>query len=70
MYSIKTELLEDEIHLILEAIVALGRMDQGSDRRLTRDSILSKLTREPEVDSLESVSYGGTDQISVVIMST
>ena len=61
MYSIKTELLEDEIHLILEAIVALGPMDQGGDRRLTRDSILSKLTREPEVDSLESVSYGGTD---------
>ena len=61
MYSIKTELLEDEIHLILEAIVALGPMDQGSDRRLTRDSILSKLTMEPEVDSLESVSYGGTD---------
>ena len=61
MYSIKTELLEDEIHLILEAIVALGPMDQGSARRLTRDSILSKLTREPEVDSLESVSYGGTD---------
>ena len=60
MYSIKTELLEDEIHMILEAIVALGPMDQGSDRRLTRDSILSKLTREPEVDSLESVSYGGT----------
>ena len=60
MYSIKTELLEDEIHLILEAIVALGPMDQGSDRRLTRDSILSKLTMEPEVDSLESVSYGGT----------
>ena len=70
MYSIKTELLEDEIRLILEAIVALGPMDQGSDRRLTRDSILSKLTMEPGVDSLESVSYGGTDQISVVIMST
>ena len=61
MYSIKTELLEDEIHLILESIVALGPMDQGSDRRLTRDSILSKLTRDPEVDSLESVSYGGTN---------
>ena len=60
MYSIKTELLEDEILLILESIVALGPMDQGSDRRLTRDSILSKLTRDPEVDSLESVSYGGT----------
>ena len=49
MYSIKTELLEDEIHLILEAIVALGPMDQGSDQRLTRDSILGKLTREPGV---------------------
>lgn len=61
MYSIKTELLEDEIHLILEAIVSLGPMDQGSDRRLTRDSILSKLTIDPEVDSLESVSYGGTE---------
>ena len=60
MYSIQTELLEDEIHLILEAIVALGPMDQGSDRRLTRDSILGKLTRDPGVDSLESVSYGGT----------
>ena len=60
MYSIQTELLEDEVHLILEAIVALGQMDQGSDRRLTRDSILSKLTMDPGVDSLESVSYGGT----------
>ena len=60
MYSIQTELLEDEVHLILEAIVALGQMDQGSDRRLTRDSILGKLTRDPEVGSLESVSYGGT----------
>ena len=49
MYSIKTELLEDEIHLILEAIVALGPMDQGSARRLTRDSILGKVTREPGV---------------------
>tara|TARA_B100000941_G_scaffold241192_1_gene184703 strand:+ start:534 stop:707 length:174 start_codon:yes stop_codon:yes gene_type:complete len=53
MYSIKTELLEDEIHLILEAIVALGPISwedpQGSDRRLTRDSILGKLTREPGV---------------------
>ena len=60
MYSIQTELLEDEVHLILEAIVALGQMDQGSDRRLTRDSILGKLTMDPGVDSLESVSYGGT----------
>ena len=49
MYSIQTELLEDEVHLILEAIVALGQMDQGSDRRLTRDSILGKVTREPGV---------------------
>ena len=53
MYSIKTELLEDEIHLILEAIVALGPISwedpQGSDRRLTRDSILGKLTRDPGV---------------------
>lgn len=64
MYSIQTEFLEDEIDLILEAIVALGPISWeepgGSDRRLTRDSILAKLTRDPGVDSLESVSYGGT----------
>ena len=45
-YFMKTYIQEDELHLILEAVAALGPMDQGSDRRNTRDSILGKLERE------------------------
>ena len=48
-YFMKTYIQEDELHLILEAVAALGPMDQGSDRRNIRDSILGKLERETMV---------------------
>tara|TARA_S200000501_G_scaffold377176_2_gene434573 strand:- start:1849 stop:2019 length:171 start_codon:yes stop_codon:yes gene_type:complete len=46
-YFMKTYIQEDELYLIQEAVHWFTRtMDQTSDRRNTRDSILGKLERE------------------------
>ena len=49
-YFMKTYIQEDELDMILTAIDALGPMDQGSARDVTRNSILGKLTRNRMVD--------------------